>query len=59
MAYKVHIFSCIIIPVNHGSCSDIHVYILSITENFHLLRAFTWYGALPSDCEMYTALHLQ
>ena len=59
MAYKIHIFSCIIILVNDVSCSDIHVYILSITENFHLSLAFTWYGALPSDCEMYTALHLQ
>ena len=58
MSYKIHIFSCIIILVNHVSYSDIHVYILLITDNFHLPRAFAWCGASPSDGEIYTALHL-
>ena len=58
-SYKIHIFSCTIILVNHVSYSDIHVYIRSIINNFHLPRAFSWCGALPSDCEIYTALHSQ
>ena len=43
----------------HVSYSDIHVYIRSIINNFNLPRAFAWCGALPSDCEIYTALHFQ
>ena len=57
MSYKIHIFSCIIILANHVSYSYIHLYILSITYNFHLPRAFAWCGALPSDCGICTALH--
>ena len=58
MSYKVHIFSCVIILVSHVNYSDIHVYILLITNNFHLPRAFAWCGALSSDCEIYTAINM-
>ena len=47
------------ILVNHVRCSDVHVYILSINDNFHSPRTFAWCGALRSDCEICTTLHLQ
>ena len=59
MSYKIHIFPCIIVLVNNVSFGDIHVCILSITDNFHLPHAFAWCDALPSDCEIYTTLPLQ
>lgn len=58
MPYKIHVFSCIIILVNHVSYSDIHVYIMAIADNFHFSRTFTGCEVLTSDWEIYTALHL-